>query len=99
MNESGCCSQWWVILLRMNRSIQVQGVFGSIKEDHGFRRFLLRGRKNVLAEFLLMSLDHNMNMLHNKIQDSRYGNHLYEVKTAQTSEISHPEDLGCVRHV
>jgi transposase len=70
------------ILLRMNRSIQVEGVFGSIKEDHGFRRFLLRGRKNVLVEFLLMSLGHNMNKLHNKIQDGRCGNHLHEVKTA-----------------
>ena len=30
------------ILLRMNRSIQVEGVFGVLKQDYGFRRFLTR---------------------------------------------------------
>lgn len=66
------------ILLRMNRSIQVEGVFGAIKEDHGFRRFLLRGRKNVQCEFFLMSLGHNINKLHNKIQNGRCGCFLHE---------------------
>lgn len=61
------------ILLRINRSIQVEGVFGAIKEDHGFRRFLLRGKKNVYCEFILMSLGHNINKLHNKIQSGRCG--------------------------
>ena len=28
------------IMLRTNRSIQVEGAFGVLKEDHGFRRFL-----------------------------------------------------------
>ena len=70
------------ILLRMNRSIQVEGVFGAIKEDHGFRRFLLRGKKNVRIEFLLMSLGHNMNKLHNKIQAERCGDMLHNKKIA-----------------
>jgi transposase len=70
------------ILLRMNRSIQVEGVFGAIKEDHGFRRFLLRGKKNVRCEFLLMSLGHNFNKLHNKIQSSRCGCMLHEKEIA-----------------
>ena len=30
------------ILLRMNRSIQVEGAFEVLKEDMGFRRFLTR---------------------------------------------------------
>ena len=30
------------IILRRNRSIQVEGAFGVIKEDYGFRRFLTR---------------------------------------------------------
>ena len=59
------------ILLRMNRSIQVEGAFGVLKEDHGFRRFLLRGKKNVRTEFLLMCLGYNINKLHNKIQQDR----------------------------
>ena len=70
------------ILLRMNRSIQVEGAFGAIKEDHGFRRFLLRGKKNVRCEFLLMSLGHNINKLHNKIQDNRCGCFLHEKEIA-----------------
>jgi transposase len=70
------------ILLRMNRSIQVEGVFGAIKEDHGFRRFLLRGKKNVRCEFLLMSLGHNINKLHNKIQNGRCGCFLHEKEIA-----------------
>jgi transposase len=70
------------IVLRMNRSIQAEGVFGAIKEDHGFRRFLLRGKKNVRIEFLLMSLGHNMNKLHNKIQNDRCGSMLHEKEIA-----------------
>ena len=66
------------ILLRMNRSIQAEGVFGDIKEDHGFRRFLLRGKKNIRIEFLLMSLGHNINKLHNKLQTDRCGGMLHE---------------------
>lgn len=70
------------ILLRINRSIQAEGAFGAIKEDRGFRRFLLRGKKNVKCEFLLMSLGHNINKLHNKIQHDRQGLMLHEKKTA-----------------
>ena len=33
-------------ILIMNRSIQVEGVFGVLKQDYAFRRFLLRGKKN-----------------------------------------------------
>ena len=41
------------ILLRMNRSIQVEGAFGVIKEDYGFRRFLMRGKKKQKLNFRL----------------------------------------------
>lgn len=70
------------ILLRMNRSIQVEGAFGALKEDHGFRRFLMRGKKNVKIEFLLLSLAHNINKLHNKIQSNRCGILLHEKEVA-----------------
>ncbi len=33
------------ILLRMNRSIQSEGAFGAVKQNYGFRQFLLRGHK------------------------------------------------------
>jgi hypothetical protein len=38
------------ILLRMNRSIQVEGAFGILKWDYGFRRFLLRGNRKRRVE-------------------------------------------------
>jgi hypothetical protein len=34
------------ILLRMNRSIQVEGAFGVLKQDYGFGGFLTRGKTN-----------------------------------------------------
>ena len=34
----------------------VEPVFGLLKECHGARRFLLRGRQNVLSEWCLPSL-------------------------------------------
>ena len=52
----------------MNRSIQVEGAFGVIKENHNFRRFLTRGKKSVKVEFTLLALAYNLNKLHNKIQ-------------------------------
>jgi transposase len=61
------------IELRMNRSIQVEGAFGVLKEDYGFRRFLMRGKDKVQAEFTLLSMGYNINKLHNKIQNNRCG--------------------------
>ncbi len=70
------------ILLRMNRSIQVEGAFGVLKEDHRFRRFVMRGKKNVATEFLLLAFGYNINKLHNKIQQDRCGSLLHEIKVA-----------------
>lgn len=66
------------ILLRINRSIQVEGAFGVLKEDYGFRRFLTRGKKTVETEFLLLSLGYNINKLHSKIQNGRCGQPLHQ---------------------
>ena len=70
------------ILLRVNRSIQVEGAFGVLKEDHGFRRFVTRGKKNVETEFLLLSFGYNINKLHNKIQKDSCGCLLHEIEVA-----------------
>ncbi len=70
------------IRYRMNRSIQVEGAFGVVKQDYGFTRFLTCGKTNVKIEFLLLSMGYNINKLHGKIQRDRLGSHLYEVKTA-----------------
>ena len=66
--------------LRMNRSIQVEGSFGDLKQDMGFRRFLCRGTQKVKAELILHALAHNVRKLHRKIQDERTGSHLFRLK-------------------
>ena len=38
--------------MRMNRSIQVEGAFGVLKEDYAFRRFLTGGKHNTNAVFI-----------------------------------------------
>ena len=70
------------IRYRMNRSIQVEGAFGVLKNDYGFQRFLLRGKTRVKLEILLLCLGYNLNKLHAKIQNERTGIHLFEVKSA-----------------
>ena len=71
------------IILRMNRSIQAEGTFGVVKQDHGFRRFLLRGSLNVKIEFLLKALAHNISKLHNKIIGNRLGCSLFKKELAE----------------
>ena len=70
------------ILLRMNRSIQSEGAFGVIKQDYGFRQFLLRGNRKVTTEILLISMAYNVNKLHSKIQHNRTGMQLFENDSA-----------------
>jgi len=70
------------ILLRINRSIQAEGVFAMIKEDMNFRRFLTRGKANVTVEWYLVSMAYNILKLHHKIQKGRLGTHLITPKTA-----------------
>lgn len=66
------------ILLRMNRSIQSEGAFGVVKQDRGFRQFLLRGSKKVKAEILLIAMAYNVNKYHAKLQQNRTGKQLFE---------------------
>ena len=70
------------ILLRINRSIQAEGVFAMIKGDMDFRRFMMRGKKNVAVEWCLVSMAYNILKLHHKAQTGRLGTHLVIPKTA-----------------
>ena len=63
------------ILYRTNRSIQVEGAFGVLKNDYEFQRFLLRGKRKVKLEILLLCLGYNLNKLYGKIQNGRTGSH------------------------
>ena len=46
--------------LRAARSVEVETVFGHIKQNMGFRRFHLRGRAKVQTEWGLVSIAHNL---------------------------------------
>ena len=60
-------------LIRVNRSIQAEGVFAMTKEDMGFHRFMLRSSVKVEAEWTLLSLAYNLLKLHHKTQKRRLG--------------------------
>ena len=68
------------ILLRVNRSIQVEGSFGIVKQDYGFKRFLTRGKRNVLTEYTILAIAFDINKLHNRIQGNRIGQHLFKIQ-------------------
>ena len=70
------------ILLRVNRSIQAEGVFAMIKEDMNFRRFKTRGKQNITVEWNLVSIAYNILKLHHKIQTGRLGSHLVVPKAS-----------------
>jgi hypothetical protein len=46
--------------LYARRKVIVEPVFGQIKEDRGFRRFLLRGLAKIRGEWRLVCLTHNL---------------------------------------
>ena len=68
------------IQLRVNRSIQAEGVFGITKQDYEFKRFLMRGRENVRTEYLLLAMAFDLNKLHFRIQGNRLGQALFPLQ-------------------
>jgi transposase len=46
--------------MRSRRSIEVEAVFGRLKQNWGFRRFMLRGLEKVNTEWGLLSIAHNI---------------------------------------
>ena len=70
------------ILLRMNRSIQVEGAFGVIKEDMAFRRFLTRGKQKTETQFFLIAFSFNIQKLWNRRRAGRIGLKLFNSEAA-----------------
>jgi transposase len=46
--------------MRSRRPVEVEAVFGQLKQDWGFRRFMLRGIEKVTAEWGILSIAHNI---------------------------------------
>ena len=53
-------------LLRMNRSIQAEGTYGSMKWNRSYKRVFRRGIKDVILEFTLIAIGFNLWKYHNK---------------------------------
>ena len=70
------------ILLRICRSIQVEGAFGLLKNDFGFRRFLTKGKRNVRTELFLLGMGFNLKKLWKKRQAGRLKTHLSVLDSA-----------------
>lgn len=68
------------IQLRINRSIQVEGAFGVLKQDLGFRRFLHRGSGKVHKMLYLLVMGFNITKLHNRIHAGRVNTTLFPAK-------------------
>ncbi len=69
------------------RAMSVEPVFGNLKANLGFRRFRLRGLKNVRGEFTLMCISHNLNKLY-KLLGKSFFNFLVAVRTIWRSFIN-----------
>ena len=70
------------IHLRLSRSIQVEGAFGLLKNDFGFRRFLTRGKKNIRTELFFLALAFDLKKLWMKRDRGRLRTHLSEISAA-----------------
>lgn len=66
------------ILLRTNRSIQVEGAFGVIKQNYHFTRFLTRGKQKNQTVFLLLAFAFNVKKLCARLKSGRFGKSLFE---------------------
>lgn len=62
------------IRLRINRSIQVEGAFGVLKDDYRYRRIQRRGKEKVLKELLFVGMGFNLRKLQSRYQNGRIHN-------------------------
>ncbi len=70
------------IHLRLCRSIQVEGAFGLLKNDFGFRRFLTKGKANIRAELFLLAMAFDLKKLWMKREHGRLQSRASEKMTA-----------------
>ena len=67
-------------LLRVNRSIQVEGAFGQLKHNRQFKRFLTGGNCNVTAELYFLALSQNIAKRISKCNSGKQKVHLLQPK-------------------
>ncbi len=65
------------IVMPFERMSTVESVFGQMKQNRGFREFLLRGKKKAKVEFLMMCVVHNIGKIAEALK--RGGTNLKEI--------------------
>lgn len=78
------------IEIRVNRSIQVEGVFGIIKQDYRRTRFKRRGLKNVSAEMMLYFLGLNIAKLFRFFETGTLNKYWVAPEGLKTQEVVKP---------
>ena len=64
-------------ILRQNRSIQVEGAFGVLKQNRDFRRFFVRSKEKTETQFFLLAFAFNIKKLWNRTLGNRLGVDLF----------------------
>ena len=75
------------IEIRINRSIQVEGTFGQIKNNMNYDRIRRRGLTNVSAEIMLMCLGVNIRRYFSSLDDNKFKNNCWNTPSDLKKEI------------
>ena len=74
------------IELRINRSIQVEGTFGQIKNNMNYVRIRRRGLEKVSAEIMLMCLGVNIRRYFSSLNENKFQKSCWEIPTTLHEE-------------
>lgn len=75
------------IEIRINRSIQVEGTFGQIKQNMNYERIRRRGLNKVSCEIMLMCLGVNMRRYFNSLNEKKFKNNCWNTPNNLQPEI------------
>ncbi len=72
------------IRLRINRSIQIEGAFGTVKGNYAYRRVRYKGKESVEKELLFMAFGFNMRKYRSRRTNNRLQKHYLEKEETHT---------------
>lgn len=73
------------IRLRINRSIQIEGAFGTVKGNYEYRRVRYKGKESVEKELLFMALGFNIRKYQSRRANNRLQKHYLEKEETHTA--------------
>lgn len=73
--------------MRINRSIQVEGTFGQIKNNMSYERIRRRGFEKVSCEIMLMCLGVNLRRLLSSVNTNKFKNNCWDTPDSLQSEL------------